>query len=58
MVERARHAGASAHFAGSGGAILGVCPPGQTFACLKAELEAIHCRVIRPKIAEVVRAGT
>ena len=40
MVDRARRAGASAHFAGSGGAILGVCSDEQTFARLKAELEA------------------
>jgi glucuronokinase len=52
MVERARRAGASAHFAGSGGAIIGVCPDEKTFARLKAELEAINCRVIRPTIAE------
>ncbi len=52
MIERARHAGASAHFAGSGGAILGVCPNEETFARLRAELEAIHCRVIRPTITE------
>jgi glucuronokinase len=56
MVERARRAGASAHFAGSGGAILGVCPDEQTFARLKAELEAIHCRVIRPTIAQPTAA--
>jgi glucuronokinase len=57
IVERARHAGASAHFAGSGGAILGVCPNDQTFARLKSELEAICCRVIRPTIAESTRAA-
>jgi glucuronokinase len=55
IVERARHAGASAHFAGSGGAILGVCPNDQTFARLKSELEAICCRVIRPTIAGLAR---
>jgi glucuronokinase len=51
MIERARRAGASAHFAGSGGAILGICPDQETFARLRAELEPIHCRVIRPTIA-------
>jgi glucuronokinase len=54
MVERARLAGASAHFAGSGGAILGLCPEGPIFDRLKTELEAIRCRVMRPTIAEAM----
>jgi glucuronokinase len=51
MVERARAVGVPAHFAGSGGAILGICPDDATLARLEAELAAIHCRVIRPVIA-------
>ncbi len=47
MVERARRCGASAHFAGSGGAILGVCPDEAAWPRLKSELEAIECRVLR-----------
>jgi len=47
MVERARHCGASAHFAGSGGAILGLYDDEATFARLKRELGAIQCRVLR-----------
>jgi len=47
MVERARAAGASAKFAGSGGAILGTCPDESTFKRLESELEAIQCQVIR-----------
>jgi glucuronokinase len=50
MVERARRAGAPAKFAGSGGAIIGLCPDEPTFERLKAELEPIHCQVIRPVI--------
>ena len=36
MVEAARAAGASAKFAGSGGAIVGICPDEATFERLKA----------------------
>ncbi len=50
MIERARAAGATAKFAGSGGAILGTYPNEQTFERLKEELGAIHCQVIRPLI--------
>ena len=50
MVERARRAGASAKFAGSGGAIIGICPDEPTFERLRAELGPIHCQVIRPVI--------
>jgi glucuronokinase len=47
MVERARRAGASAKFAGSGGAIVGICPDQATFERLQAELEPIRCEVVR-----------
>jgi len=50
MVEEARAAGASAKFAGSGGAIVGVCPDEETFERLKARLGAIGSRVIRPVV--------
>lgn len=50
MVQRARHAGATAKFAGSGGAIIGICPNQSTWKRLQAELAPIHCRVIRPQI--------
>jgi glucuronokinase len=50
MVDRARRAGAPAKFAGSGGAIIGTCPDQATFERLRAALEPIHCRVIRPVI--------
>jgi len=48
MVERARRAGASAKFAGSGGAIIGICPDQATFERLKTELGPLQCEVIRP----------
>jgi glucuronokinase len=52
MVERARRAGATAKFAGSGGAIIGTYPDEATFQQLEAQLGAIGCRVIRPVIQE------
>jgi glucuronokinase len=50
MVEAARRAGASAKFAGSGGAILGVFQDAAMYAELKSNLEAIGCRVFRPTV--------
>lgn len=50
MIERARRAGATAAFPGSGGAIVGTCPDEATFQRLRAELEPLQCRVIRPQI--------
>ena len=50
MIERARRAGASAGFPGSGGAIVGICPDEETFRRLRAELEPIRCRLIRPQV--------
>lgn len=50
MIQRARQAGATAKFAGSGGAILGTCPDEATWQRLKSGLEPIHCRVIRPVV--------
>ena len=52
MVECARSAGATAKFAGSGGAIVGTFPDDATFQRLEAGLGAIGCRVIRPVIEE------
>ena len=47
MVDRARSVGATAHFAGSGGAIVGTYPNDAVFS-LGTELGAIGCRVLRP----------
>ena len=48
MIEVARRAGASAKFAGSGGAIVGTYSDETTFARLKCDLSAIGCQVIKP----------
>ena len=50
MVECARTAGATAKFAGSGGAIIGTFPNEATFGRLQSELFTIGCRVIRPTV--------
>jgi len=50
MVETARRAGASAKFAGSGGAIIGVYQDEAMYLRLKKDLEAIGCRVLKPVI--------
>ena len=52
MVECARRAGATAKFAGSGGAIVGTFTDEATYQRLAADLGAIGCRVIRPVIEE------
>jgi glucuronokinase len=53
MVERARQVGASAKFAGSGGAIVGVYRDEAMFERLKHELAQIRCQVVKPVIAEL-----
>lgn len=50
MVDTARRCGASAKFAGSGGAIVGTYPDRAVLDRLRAELSQIGCRVIRPTI--------
>jgi glucuronokinase len=55
LVETARSAGASAKFAGSGGAILGTYRDDAMFAELEGALAAIGCRVLR--IAPVAPCG-
>ena len=51
MVMTARKCGASAKFAGSGGAIVGTYADEAQFAQLKADLEAIGTVVLKPTIA-------
>ena len=51
MVMTARSAGASAKFAGSGGAIVGTYEDDAQFAALEKALAGIGCRTIRPRIA-------
>lgn len=48
MIEVARRAGASAKFAGSGGAIVGIYSDESMFERLKNELGAIGCQIIKP----------
>ena len=50
MVTTARRAGASAHYAGSGGAIIGVYRDEAMYGELRRQLEAIGCRVIKPQV--------
>ena len=51
MVLEARKCGASAKFAGSGGAIVGTYEDESQFAALCETLGAIGCRTVKPKIA-------
>ena len=51
MVMTARKCGASAKFAGSGGAIVGTYADEAQFGQLKADLEAIGTVVLKPTIA-------
>jgi glucuronokinase len=50
MVERARRAGASAKFSGSGGAIIGTYAGPAVFERLTTEMASIGCRVVKPII--------
>ncbi len=50
MIEVARSVGASAKFAGSGGAIIGTCESEAMFDALVRELRPLGCRVFRPEI--------
>lgn len=56
MIETARKAGASANFAGSGGAIVGAYKDEEMFGRLQKEMEKIGVAVIRPQI-DPPRAG-
>jgi glucuronokinase len=50
MVERARESGASAKFAGSGGAIVGTYDSETMFETLRDSLAAIGSRTIKPQV--------
>ncbi len=52
MVTTARSCGASAQFAGSGGAIIGIYQDEAMFEQLRQRLAAIHCRTIKPRVAK------
>jgi glucuronokinase len=49
MVETARRAGATAKFAGSGGAIVGTYPDEATLARLAADLLAVGSKTVKPR---------
>ena len=51
MIELARAAGASANYAGSGGAIAGTLPHPDAFGEVEAALASAGCAVIRPRLA-------
>jgi len=51
MIETARSCGVSAKYAGSGGAIVGVCSDESAFEQLTQKLGKISCRVIRPIVS-------
>jgi glucuronokinase len=59
MINTARHAGATAKFAGSGGAIVGTYPSEDVYSRLVDAMRAIGVAVIKPKIpaAHVAQAG-
>ena len=52
MVEVARSTGASAKFAGSGGAIIGTYQGGKQYQQLTDALAALRCSILRPLIFE------
>ena len=52
MVELARETGASAKFAGSGGAIVGLYKDGRQYQQLSDAMAGIRCTVLRPLIFE------
>lgn len=51
MIEVARACGVSAKYAGSGGAIVGVCMDDSQYSALQIRLGAIGCEVVRPMVA-------
>ncbi len=51
MVERARSLKVPAKFAGSGGAIVGLCPDESAFQKLREVMAEIDCEVLRPIVA-------
>jgi glucuronokinase len=58
MVERARQCGASAHFAGSGGAIIGTYRDEAMLHDLALQLDKVSCRVLRPMFIDGGNAAT
>jgi glucuronokinase len=57
MVEAARACGASAKFAGSGGAIVGFYTDEAMFERLAAALSGLQCRVLKPEVGTGLERG-
>ena len=55
MVETARRCGASAKFAGSGGAIVGTYDTEPMFESVRASLAAIGSKTIKPQVSDKCR---
>jgi glucuronokinase len=53
MVETARQCGASAKFAGSGGAIVGTYPDDKTYSKLEKHLTELGCRVLKASVIKI-----
>ena len=51
MVTAARSCGASAQFAGSGGAVIGIYRDEAMFEQVRQRLAAIHCHTIKPQVS-------
>ena len=51
MIEMARSRGVCAKYAGSGGAIVGICESDETFRGLQEDFRTIGCTVIRPRVS-------
>ena len=56
MVQTARSVGASANFAGSGGAITGICETEEQFTALQEAFRSSKIRVLRPSLAPRIEA--
>jgi glucuronokinase len=50
MVELARRLGAPCHFAGSGGAVVGLYSSGKQFAALREAYRTVACKIIKPRL--------
>jgi len=51
MIEAARSCGASAQFAGSGGAIVGLYRDEAMFQSVAQCLAGLHCRTVKPQVS-------
>lgn len=51
MIKMARARGVCAKYAGSGGAIVGICESDETFCGLQEDFRTIGCTVIRPRVS-------